>query len=163
MKKTLRLFLALMLVVALGVMLAVPAYADTGTGVVDKVINFGWLIFAAAICLFVIVVLVVRFFRQPTSEQAKKIKEWLLYAVIEAEKVFGSGTGKLKLRYVYDWFLTRFPWAVNLVSFELFCKWVDDALEQMRKLLEENESVAAFIYPTNNTVSGVPPESPIAE
>ncbi|MFR6482019.1 MAG: hypothetical protein ACLUPD_10785 [Anaerotignum faecicola] len=43
------------------------------------------------------------------AEQREKVKEWLLLAVTEAEKELGSGTGQLKLRYVYDLFLRRFP------------------------------------------------------
>ena len=39
-----------------------------------------------------------RFFKLPTKEQIAKIKEWLLYAVTEAEKELGGGTGQLKLR-----------------------------------------------------------------
>ena len=39
----------------------------------------------------------------------KKAKEWLLLAVLEAEKLYGSKTGAVKLRYVYDMFLTTFP------------------------------------------------------
>lgn len=81
----------------------------------------------------------------PTEEQIAKVKEWLLYAVAEAEKEMGSGTGKLKLRWVYDWFVGRFPWMAKAVAFETFSGWVDDALEKMRHLLETNAAVAGFV------------------
>ena len=36
-------------------------------------------------------------------------KEWLLFAVTEAEKSLGGGTGELKLHVTYDAFIKRFP------------------------------------------------------
>ena len=81
----------------------------------------------------------------PTEAQLAKVKEWLLWAVTEAEKDLGGGTGKLKLRQVYDLFVTRFPWLAKLVSFELFSDMVDEALEQMREMLDTNEAVKAFV------------------
>ena len=39
-----------------------------------------------------------RFLKMPTSEQRERVKEWLLWAVTQAEAELGSGTGKLKLR-----------------------------------------------------------------
>ena len=43
-----------------------------------------------------------RFLKMPTAEQREKVKEWLLWAVTQAEAELGSGTGKLKLRQTYD-------------------------------------------------------------
>ena len=48
----------------------------------------------------------IKFYNMPTDKQLSKVKEWLLYAVTMAEKELGGGTGKLKLRYVYDLFLS---------------------------------------------------------
>ena len=62
-----------------------------------------------------------------------------------AEKELGGGTGKLKLRQVYDLFVVRFPWLVRVVPFELFSSMVDDALEEMRKMLENNKAVKAIV------------------
>ena len=84
------------------------------------------------------------FFKLPTKEQIAKIKEWLLYAVTEAEKELGGGTGQLKLRQVYDLFVQRFPVAA-VVPFDTFSGWVDEALEQMREMLAKNEYAAAYV------------------
>ena len=81
----------------------------------------------------------------PSEAQQKKIKEWLLYAVIMAEKEFQSGTGMLKLRYVYDLFLERFPSIAPVVPFETFSMWVDMALEQMKHLMETNNSISVYV------------------
>lgn len=88
---------------------------------------------------------VYHFVKQPKADQLKKVRKWLLWAVIEAEKALGSGTGQLKLRKVYDLFVARFPWLAKIIPFEMFSKMVDDALDEMRELLETNEAVAAYI------------------
>ncbi len=68
-----------------------------------------------------------------------------MWAVTEAEKDLGGGTGKLKLRQVYDLFVTRFPWLAKIVSFELFSGMVDDALEEMREMLAQNKAVKELV------------------
>ena len=77
-----------------------------------------------------------RFLKMPTSEQRERVKEWLLWAVTQAEAELGSGTGKLKLRQTYDLFIQRFPALAMAVSFDTFSLWVDEALEEMRKLVK---------------------------
>ena len=74
-----------------------------------------------------------------------KIKEWLKYAVTIAEHELGSGTGQLKLRYVYDMFIEQFPMVASLLPFSIFSKWVDLALEWMRQQLEQNQNIKAMI------------------
>lgn len=74
-----------------------------------------------------------------------KVKIWLQYAVSEAEAELGSGTGQLKLRKVYDWFITQFPFFSKIVPFSLFCNWVDVALDWMREQIEKNDSIKAVI------------------
>ena len=86
-----------------------------------------------------------RFLNLPTSAQIGKVKEWLLYAVTEAEKELGGGTGQLKLRQVYDLFVQRFPAVAAVISFDTFSVWVDEALEQMREMLAKNEYAAAYV------------------
>ncbi len=68
-----------------------------------------------------------------------KIKQWLLWAVTEAEKEFGSGTGQLKLAKVYDMFVERFPKLQAIVPFTVFSRLVDEALELMQAMLENNK------------------------
>ena len=53
--------------------------------------------------------------------------------------------GKLKLRYVYDMFVTKFPWLDDVISFEMVSMMVDDALEEMREMLETNKAVKEFV------------------
>ena len=105
-----------------------------------------WYFIVTAIVMVVMAgVICWNFFKLPTKEQIAKIKEWLLYAVTEAEKELGGGTGQLKLRQVYDLFVQRFPAVAAVVSFDTFSGWVDEALEQMREMLAKNENVAAYV------------------
>lgn len=105
-----------------------------------------WYFIVTAIVMVVMAgVICWNFFKLPTKEQIAKIKEWLLYAVTEAEKELGGGTGQLKLRQVYDLFVQRFPAVAAVISFDTFSGWVDEALEQMREMLAKNENVAAYV------------------
>lgn len=88
---------------------------------------------------------VIRWMNLGTDERIRDIKGWLLQAVLLAEQEFGGGTGRLKLSYVYDKFCERFPWLVKIISFERFSGLVDEALEEMRKMLQENGAIAAFV------------------
>lgn len=92
------------------------------------------------------------FVKKPSDAQLQSVKEWMLWAVTKAEKELGSGTGKLKLRYVYDMFVTKFPWLEGVISFEMVSMMVDDALEEMREMLETNKAVQEFVNgPTKET------------
>jgi hypothetical protein len=92
------------------------------------------------------------FVKKPSDAQLRSVKEWMLWAVTKAEKELGSGTGKLKLRYVYDMFVTKFPWLERVISFEMVSMMVDDALEEMREMLETNKAVQEFVNgPTKET------------
>lgn len=75
----------------------------------------------------------------------KRIKQWLLQAVVLAEQQLGSGTGKVKLSFVYDMFIERFPIVSKLISFDTFSSFVDDVLDTMRELLESNKSLRDYI------------------
>ncbi len=85
------------------------------------------------------------FCKMPSEKQLNKVREWLLYAVTTAEKELGAGTGKIKLRYVYDMFVARFDWLAKVITFDMFSMMVDDALEQMKAMLEENEAAQKFV------------------
>ena len=97
------------------------------------------------ILIIVDIVIIAALFIVLAIKQPKKVKEWLLYAVIEAEKELGSGTGPVKLRSVYDMFITKFPKLSVFISFNTFSEWVDVALDYMEKLLADNKDVKAIL------------------
>ena len=105
-----------------------------------------WPVLVAFISGVVVCLLVaIRFSKEPTEHKIQMIKEWLLFAVIQAEKDLGGGTGQIKLRYVWDMFIKTFPALAPLISFEMFSQLVDEALEQMRHLLETNKDIEAYV------------------
>ena len=93
-----------------------------------------------AVCIFVL-----RFYKMPTADQMEAVREWLLGAVTLAERELGNKTGRLKLRYCYDLFVTRFPWLAKVIPFSTFSDMVDDALEEMKDMLETNEAVKVYV------------------
>lgn len=110
------------------------------TNVVMWIAN-NWAVIVGLIALVTVVILAIRaFMKLPTSAQKEKVKKCLLAWVIQAEKELGGGTGKVKLSTVYGTFVTAFPILKNFISFETFSLWVDDALDEMRKMLEQNET-----------------------
>lgn len=72
-------------------------------------------------------------------------KNWLVWAVTEAETMFGSKTGKLKLRYAYELAIERFPIIAKFIPFSVFSKLVDGALDVMRDMIENNKNIADAI------------------
>ena len=111
----------------------------------EFIINYWYIIMAIIAALVVAGVSIYRYCGLPSDAQLAKVREWLLWAVTEAEKELGCGTGKLKLRQVYDLFVTRFPWLAKIVSFELFSDMVDDALDEMREMLQNNKAVQQLV------------------
>lgn len=85
------------------------------------------------------------FVRMPSDKQLNKVREWLLYAVTKAEKELGGGTDQIKLRYVYDMFVARFAWLARVISFEAFSMMVDEALERMKKMIENNKAMQTLV------------------
>ena len=72
-------------------------------------------------------------------------RNWLVWAVTEAETMFGSKTGKLKLRYAYELAIERFPVLAKFIPFAVFSKLVDGALDVMREMIENNKNIADAI------------------
>ena len=105
-----------------------------------------WYIILALVAILAAVgIAVYCYFDLPSEAQLAKVREWLLWAATEAEKELGGGTGKLKLRQVYDLFVTRFPWLARIVPFDLFSDMVDDALDEMREMLKNNQAVKIHV------------------
>ena len=105
-----------------------------------------WYLFVAAIAVAVVIGVVIgRFLNLPAAAQIGKCKEWMLWAVTQAEAELGSGTGQLKLRAVYDLFVQRFPAVAKAISFDTFMIWVDEALIEMREMLKQNKAVQELV------------------
>lgn len=111
-----------------------------------KFILENWYIILAFVAVGIAIgITVYHFAKQPKADQLKKVRAWLLWAVIQAEKALGSGTGQLKLRRVYDLFVVRFPWLAKIITFDTFSDMVKDALAEMEELLKTNPAIAAYL------------------
>lgn len=84
-------------------------------------------------------------FRKGKERQIEIILEWLLLAVIKAEKELGSGTGQIKLRFVYDLFIDKFKVVSYFISFSQFSILVDQALDIMKDMVSNNKKVEEYI------------------
>lgn len=105
-----------------------------------------WSLLVVLVCIGTIAVIAIKKFAAlPTDEQLDKVKEWLLFAVVQAEKELGAKTGQIKLRYVYDMFLSKFPALVNIISFEQFSELVDEALDEMKHLMSTNNNIKIYV------------------
>ena len=110
----------------------------------EFILDYWFLIVAAAILLAAFLFNIKSIFEAPASERIAVFEEWLKYAVTEAEKELGSGTGQIKLRLVYSMALERFPWIERMMTFEDFSAYVDEALIWMRKQIEVNKDIRAY-------------------
>ena len=107
-------------------------------------LQLGILILAAAFVIVMEVVRVVSTIKTNTKEDnLKMIKSWLLSIIVNAEKVYGGKTGKVKLSYVYGLFIEKFPKLEKIITFETFSALVDEVLK-----INEN-----FIENTGTTVN----------
>ena len=111
----------------------------------EFVMNYWYVIVGIIVVLIVAGFAVYKFAGLPTKSQVAKIKEWLLFAVTKAEQELGEKTGQLKRHTVYDLFVSKFPTTAKLVSFETFSRWVDEALVEMKKMLENNKQIETIV------------------
>lgn len=98
------------------------------------------LIYLAALTVVAIVMLIMAV--KVFGEQ--KVRNWLVWAVGKAEQEFGSGTGQLKLRSVYNQFIARFPKLSTFITFRRFSTLVDEALNILSDMLK-NGKIANII------------------
>ena len=100
------------------------------------------LIFVMAI---IAILLLMKFFQLGKEKKIKIINEWLLLAVIKAEKELGNGTGQVKLRFVYDLFIDKFKYTAMIMSFEQFSSLVDLALISMKAMIANNDQIKQYL------------------
>ena len=113
--------------------------------IIELIIKNMGLIIGTIILIALVGLTIKEFIELGKEKQLEKVREWLLYACIMAEKKLGGGTGQVKLRYVYDLFVEKFSFLKLLVTFEQFSGMVDEALVKMREMLEKNPNVAMLV------------------
>ena len=99
----------------------------------------------AVVVAILIGIFVLWFVKLGREKQIQIIQEWLLLAVVKAEKELGSGTGQIKLRFVYDLFLDKFKFISMFITFVQFSDLVDMALITMKEMISNNNQVKDYI------------------
>lgn len=112
------------------------------------IIENWFLVVTLAACIAVAVYAIIKFAGLPTEEQKEKIKEWLVWACIEAERELQSGTGQAKLRKVWNKFCESpvFSIIAKFISFDMFSEYVKDALVKAKAMLINNKTLARYVY-----------------
>ena len=107
----------------------------------QETIQFGILILGAAFIILLEVVRLIGTIKTNTKEEnLKMIKSWLLSVIVNAEKVYGGKTGKVKLSYVYGLFIEKFPKLARVISFETFSAIVDEVLKINENFIESKSN-----------------------
>ena len=103
------------------------------------------IICSIAILISVIGLCLCWFLKLGRERQKEIVSEWLLLAVIKAEKELGDGTGQLKLRFVYDLFIDKFKFISMFISFSQFSELVDQTLDIMRNMIDTNKQIKDYV------------------
>jgi hypothetical protein len=103
------------------------------------------LIIVALVVLAFIGYEVYTFIKLPNGKKKERIIQWLIYACSQAEISYGAKTGSLKLKSVWSEFIKAFPVIAKLISYEKFSKLVDEALVEMKKMIENNDVIKSII------------------
>ena len=111
----------------------------------NDVLSNQWVVIGVVVLLISLSYNVYAFIQLSPGQQKEKVQEWLLWAVFQAEAELGGGTGQLKLRKVYEMFISTFPRLVQLISFKEFSDMVDIALDKMRAMLDNNAKVQNLV------------------
>ena len=90
-------------------------------------------------------IFIAKFIKLGKEKKIEMINEWLLLAVVQAEKELGNGTGQIKLRFVYDLFLDKFKFVSMFITFAQFSGLVDMALITMKEMISNNNQVKDYI------------------
>ena len=113
-----------------------------------EIFNYIAIGIVAIVVIAEVVLTIISVRKKPSDEQIKDVKKWLLWAFTLSEKQLGGGTGELKLSYVYDMFIAKFPVISSIITFDEFSSYVDESLEKLKALLDSDEKVDELI---NNT------------
>ena len=92
---------------------------------------------------------VLRFLKLTPGKQIEKVKAALLYMVTEAEREFKSKTGRIKRSMVWEWLVERFPIVTLFLTEEQYDELLNKALEEFRKMLENNKELYNYVYGTD--------------
>jgi len=123
--------------------------------VLSFIATYWYLIVAAIAIIAVASIKIYVWLKTPGKDQLNKIQEWLVWAVAQAEKELGSGTGQMKIRYVYDLFVSKFPGVAIFIKYNTFAEMVEKALDEFKDLISENRRISEEFAPMEEEIEKV--------
>lgn len=103
--------------------------------------NIGAFITTYTVEIIIVLLIIVGIYIKIKNLISNNLVEWLVDKVAEAEMYFGSQTGQIKLRSVYDIFVTKRPILAIFISFDKFSDYVDISLNKFKEMLSENGKI----------------------
>lgn len=115
---------------------------------VKMILENGVVFVVLAILILFAIYIILRFLKLTPQQQLDKVRIALLYMVTEAEKELKGKTGRVKRSMVWEWLVERFPFITLFITEEQYDRMLDQALEEFKKLLEDNQSLYDYVYNT---------------
>lgn len=115
---------------------------------VKMILENGVVFVVLAILILFAIYIILRFLKLTPQQQLDKVRIALLYMVTEAEKELKGKTGRVKRSMVWEWLVERFPFITLFITEEQYDRMLDRALEEFKKLLEDNQSLYDYVYNT---------------
>ena len=112
---------------------------------IECVLDNWWMVIIALAVIGLVITGISSYAAMNSDERINKIRQWLRYAVLQAERELGSGTGMAKLSMVYDMFVARFPAMARVVTFAEFSALVDESLLWLKNQLNTNEHMKEIV------------------
>ena len=101
----------------------------------------GTFITTYAVEIIVVLLVILGLYVKLNNLISNNLIEWLVDKVADAEAYFGSETGQLKLRSVYNVFVQNRPILAIFISFNKFNDYVDAALKKFEQMLSDNGKI----------------------
>lgn len=80
-----------------------------------------------------------------SEDNMSTVRNWLWYAIFQAEMTYGGKTGEVKLQSVYNKFVMVFPKLAKKINFNTFSNLVDEILENVNTVINDNEAVQKIL------------------
>lgn len=103
--------------------------------------NVGSFITTYTIEIIIVLLVILGLYVKIKNFIGNNLIEWLVDKVADAEAYFGSETGQLKLRSVYNVFVQNRPILAVFISFNKFSDYVDAALKKFEQMLSDNGKI----------------------
>lgn len=103
--------------------------------------NMGTFITTYTVEIIIVLLAILGFYVKIRNLINNNLIEWLVDKVADAEAYFGSETGQLKLRSVYNVFVQNRPILALFIPFDKFADYVDSALEKFEQMVSDNGKI----------------------